>query len=410
MTSFAVAAGFMLVAALAWLLRPLLRRPERETSGGDDTQASNVAVYRGQLAELEAEFNNGALDRTRYEEGKRALMQRLAADVQEDVDDVGESGNASRSSRLLAIVLGIGLPLIAVGFYWRLGNTQALGLGAKDAALQREAAQMTPERIDAMVHKLEDYLQRHPDDGKGWSVLARAYRGLGKTAEAQSAFERAVALAPKDAELLRDFAEFLGVLAQGDLRGRPTELIEQALKLDPENPDTLALAGSAAAHRGDRAAAIKHWEKLLTLLPPEAEVHAAVQQAVSELRKQAVPQPAASKTAASIAVRVSLAPGVAGKVGEKDTLFVFARAAQGPKMPLAVLKAKPSELPHLYVLSDANAMAPEMMLSKFEQIVVGARVSKSGSPVAQSGDLEGASAVVKLGAKQVEIVIDRIVP
>ena len=269
---------------------------------------------------------------------------------------------------------------------------------------------LTQAQIDEMVRKLATYLKSNPNDGKGWSVLARTYRSLGRTPEAQNAFERAIALMPQDAQLKTDFAELLAMLAQGDLRGRASGLIEESLKLDGNNPDTLVLAGSAAAQRGDSATAIKHWEKLLALLPPEAEVRAAVQQGIDDLRKRGA-QPAANKGSVSVSVRVSLAPALAGKVGARDTLFIFARAAKGPKMPLAVVKAKPSELPHEYTLSDANAMAPEMTLSKFEQVVVGARVSKSGSPMAQSGDLEGVSTAIKPGAaNKVDIVIDRVVP
>jgi cytochrome c-type biogenesis protein CcmH len=404
-----IAAGLMLLLALAWLLRPLLR-----TAGGgagNDADASNVAIYRAQLAELDADLANGAIDQARYEDGKRALLQRLALDVRGA--QISEAAAQRSMPRAIAIFLAMAIPLVAGGLYWRLGNTEALALSAKDAALQREAGQMSPERVEAMVHKLEDYLKNNPNDGKGWALMARTYRAMGKLTDAQTAFERAVALAPQDAQLKTDLAEVLGMLAQGDLRGRPAELVEAALKLDANNAATLALAGSVAAQRGDNAAAIKHWEKLLTLLPPEdAELRASLQQRINEIRfegAQAAPtKPGAA--AASVTLSVSLDPALTGKVDAQDTLFVFARAAQGPKMPLAVVKAKPSELPREYTLSDANAMSPELALSKFEQIVVGARVSKAGSPIARSGDLEGVSDVVSAKGAKVKIVIDRVVP
>jgi cytochrome c-type biogenesis protein CcmH len=421
MTSFWIAAGIMLAGALAWLLRPLLRARSRanESGAAGTSDAANIAIYRAQLAELDTERHSGLLDGARYEEAKRALMRRLALDVGAEP---AAARPANARSIAAAVGLALALPLAAIALYLRLGNPAALGLGAQDAALQREAAQVTPEKIDAMVRKLEDFLKHNPDDAKGWSVLARTYRGLGKMSESAQAFERAVALAPSDAQLKIDFAEVLATIAKGDLQGRPAQLAEAAIALDPNNPDALALAGSAAGQRGDNATAIHLWERLLGVLPADAEVRPLLQQRIGELRAQgAAPAlqgsgqssgqtSARANAGASISVKVSLAPALAAKVAASDTLFVFARAAQGPKMPLAVIKAKPSELPHQYTLSDANAMTPEMALSKFDRIVVGARVSKSGTPTPNSGDLEGISPSMKSGASVAEVIIDRVVP
>jgi len=206
--------------------------------------------------------------------------------------------------------------------------------------------------------------------------------------------------------------------------GTPTKLLEKAIKLDPNNLKTLALSGTAAMERGDYAAAVRHWEKLLKMVPsdnPDAQmirdgVHQAKQllaeskggKAALEQINEAAAQPQSSGKE-RISGTVTLSPSLRGQAAPEDTVFVLARAAQGPKMPLAIIRKQVKDLPLQFSLDDSMAMSPEVKMSNFDQIVVVARVSKSGNAMPQLGDLQGMSEPLKPGSKGVKLAIDQAV-
>jgi cytochrome c-type biogenesis protein CcmH len=209
----------------------------------------------------------------------------------------------------------------------------------------------------------------------------------------------------------------------GNLQGEPLRLIEQALQNNPSNLKGLALAGTAAFERKDYAAAIGYWTRARAAAPPEGEFTRSLDQSLADARAAAggslaaaapvTAAPAAAakaQGAASISGRVSLAPALAARVAPGDTLFVFARAAEGPRMPLAILKRSGADLPLNFTLDDSMAMAPELKLSGHANVVVGARLSKSGNAMPQSGDLEGVSAPLAGRSSGIEIVIDSVRP
>lgn len=217
-------------------------------------------------------------------------------------------------------------------------------------------------------------------------------------------------------------------MSQGQkLEGEPMALLQRALKVDPANYKALALMGTAAFDRKDYRGAIRYWEQVVRTAPADSEFTQSLQASLEEARAlaegrtpiAALPSlmPAAPEAAAPAAApgarlsgEVKLAPGLAGKVAPNDTLFIFARAEQGPRMPLAILSLKAGELPARFSLDDSTAMAPGMKLSAFSSVMVVARVSKSGNASVQSGDLEGQVGPLKPGAQNVQVVIDRVVP
>ena len=238
-----------------------------------------------------------------------------------------------------------------------------------------------------------------------------------KFPEANKAYKRAVELNPGNAQIIADHADVLAMLQGQSMVGEPTILFERALVLDPNNLKALALAGSAAFEKKDFAKAVQFWEKASKLAPPGSDFAKGLASSVDEARAasgapkvaaKSAPTPAA--TPASIQGIVSLSPTLKSKVAPDDTVFIFARAAQGPRMPLAILKRKANELPITFTLDDSTAMADELKLSKFELVIVGARVSKSGNAIPQSGDLVGQSASVKAGGGKLALVIDSIQP
>ena len=229
-------------------------------------------------------------------------------------------------------------------------------------------------------------------------------------------------LTPGDAQVMADYADVLGMVQGRTLAGRPTELALQALKIEPKNKKALALLGTAAVDRGDYAVAIDYWQQLAGELERGSDDYAQVQSILAEIRGRAGPMakaaprapaavaqaPAAGAAAKSITGSVSLAFGVSGHVTGSETLFIFARSEGGPRIPLAVLRTSARQLPMQFTLDDSLGMAPGVNLSAAEAVRIEARVSKSGNAMPQPGDLVGSSAVVKPGARDLKIVIDKV--
>ena len=273
-------------------------------------------------------------------------------------------------------------------------------------------------------------LAKEPNDGNGWVLLGRSYIVMQRFGDASKAFEKAVALLPPDASLLADYAGTLAMSTETRMQGKPTRLVEQALKLDPNSQKALYLAGTSEFDQKNFAGAVKHWEKMLSLMPPEAGrkrliIQANVDEAKALLRGDAPPvapiaqTPPASQNAAvnpmaSASARltgnVTLMPSLAAKTSPTDILFIYARAAEGPPMPLAIINRQVKDLPTSFSMDDAMAMMPAMKLSSFPQVRVVARISKSGNAIPQSGDLQGTSPVISNNTRDIKIVIDHVMP
>jgi len=404
-TAFWVIAVLLAVGALAFVLPPLLGR--RWTTPGAANDATNVAVYRDQLREVEADLAAGTLARDQYEDSRRELEARLLDDVRDSVP----RPRAAKPGRMAAIAAGIAIPLVAILLYLAVGNPAAL-------APQADSHGITRQQIEGMVERLAARMKENPDDATGWVMLGRSYAVLDRFPEAVSAYANAVKRSPPDAQLLADYADALAMAQGRRLQGEPARIIVQALKVDPRNVKALALAGTAAFEKHDFKGAIAHWRKILEVVPPDSDMAESIRDSIADAEKLAggavKAQPAPGRAAASapgaVSGTVQLAPALAARVAAADTVFVFARAADGPRMPLAVMRKQARELPAAFTLDDTMAMAPGMKLSDHPRVVVGARISKSGSPTPQPGDLEGLSAPVKVGDTGVTVVINRELP
>jgi len=263
-----------------------------------------------------------------------------------------------------------------------------------------------------MVERLAERLKTDSANVEGWMLLARSYGAFGRFKESADAYSNAVKLRPGDAQLLADYADALGMALGRRLEGEPEKLIARALEIDPRNLKALALAGTAAFERKNYQAAAGYWERMLPLVPPESDDARSIRGNVDEARsleKGAPPVAAAAPKGGALRGEVKLAPAIAAQAAPTDTVFIFARAVQGSPMPLAVLRKQVRELPVQFSLDDSMAMAPGASLSGSPQVIVGARVSKSGSPAAQPGDLQGLSAPVANNASGVTVVIDTVV-
>ena len=420
MTLFVLIAVGMVAIALAAVLIPLLRG----STPGVLREATNVAILRDQLRELDADLYAGTMPRDRYDQAKQELLQR-ALEESKSVEAV--AAKAPQSAAWTAAVLGSTLPIAALLLYLALGNHDAfapLAVQSKPAGEHK----VTRQDIEALAEKLAAKLKDDPANVDGWVMLARTYQALDRNEDSARAFDRAVALLPDNADLLADYADLLATI-DGGFREKSVQLIEQALKADPRHWKALALAGTAAFNRKDYKMAVGYWERMKATVPPTSPLAGSIDASIAEARElgglkataaaPAAPLPAtpaappattAASAGARIAGTVQLAPALAGKVSPTDTVYIFARAVDGPRMPLAILKKQAKDLPVTFALDDSMAMTPSLALSNFPSVIVGARVSKSGSATPQSGDLEGLSSAVKLGATGLAVVIDRTLP
>jgi cytochrome c-type biogenesis protein CcmH len=313
-----------------------------------------------------------------------------------------------------------------VSVYLILGTPQGLD-PSKVSDTQAAPHALTQEQIETMVARLAQRLKANPDDAEGWVMLARTYGALGRFAEAADAYANADARVPPNAQLLADYADSLAMAQGQSLLGKPEELIRRALQADDNNLKALALAGTVEFEKQNFAKAIDYWKRILPLLPADSEMRNSVDSSIKEAedKQGGAPKsstqmaqagqsskekaPAANAAAAAKNARLSgtikLAPALAARAAPEDTVFVLARPAQGSRMPLAAVRVKVKDLPLAFSFDDSMAMNPAAKLSDFSEVVVAARVSKSGNVMPQPGDLEGVSKPVHPGTSGMSVEI-----
>lgn len=274
MTPFLALAALLIVVTAVLLAVPLLRRP-KSADTGSERDAANLAIFRDQLAELEHERSEDSLTAADFEQAKTELQRRLLEEVKPAVP-AGKEAAPSRKMALLVVVL---VPLLGLAGYAHLGTPEAL-----DPARTRPEHRVTAGEIENMVERLAQRLQQNPDDAKGWVMLARSYKMLGRYAESAAAYGKGFAVVENEPALLADYAEMLAI-SSGGFQGKAGELLDKALKLAPADPQVLLLAGAAAGERGDFKTAIAHWEKVLTLVDAGSEEAAALTAAIAQARE-----------------------------------------------------------------------------------------------------------------------------
>jgi len=283
---FWVICALLIVIALAFILPPLLQRSEKAESVSDEERKqANIAVYRDQLSELEADLRNGIVAEEQYAQDRDEIERRLLEDT---ATTRSTKTVAPFNARTTAYLLGFGLPLIAIIFYLKVGEPNLIAnpapVGAPPSAESAAPPERSQEQIEANVAKLAQRLQSNPNDPQGWTMLARSYSSMEKYSDAASAYAKATELNPKDADLLAEYA-FATAMSEGrSLEGKPTEIINRALKVDPENPKVLQLAGSAAFEAKDYKKAVDYWQRVLKKVPPGSEVAEAINSRINEAK------------------------------------------------------------------------------------------------------------------------------
>ena len=373
MMDFWIAASLLLLVALAVLLVPLLRGRKAQTE--EDRTALNVALYQERLAELQAQVSAGVLSAEQAEQAQAQAARELLADT--------EGCEAERTARLgqwLPITAALLVPLLGLGLY--------LHWGASDkVALTRQFAQ-APQSVEEMTTRLEQAVELQPDSAEAWYFLGRAYMAQTRPGDAATAFEKAVNIAGRQPELLGQWAQALYFVADKQWSTQLQTLTDEALKADPQETTSLGLLGIASFEAGRFNDAVLFWRRLVAQLPADdpsrAPLEGGIARALEQMASagQSLPaEPAATAVAASasLKVRVSLAPALKDKVLPGDSVFIFAKASEGPPMPLAVKRLTVADLPAEVSLSDSDAMMPQLKLSNFPQVQLQARISRAGN-------------------------------
>jgi cytochrome c-type biogenesis protein CcmH len=399
MTVFLLLAATMLAIVTLVLLLPLLRR--HNPAAAASAEAVNIGIYRDQLRELEEDLAAGTIDRSRYDEARAEIERRLLDDTRSDA----APASPPKYAMTTAVALAVLVPVAAGGIYLAVGSPEALSPQSAESAHG-----VTPQQVEQMIARLSERLKEQPENAEGWAMLGRSYAALDRFGEAATAYAEAVKRLPDDPQLLVDYADVLARSRGRNLLGEPEGLISRALALDPANGKALALAGTVAFQKKQYPAAVAHWQKLVAMLPPGSEMVTAIQDSIAEARSLAggaKPRPGpAAATAARVTGTVRLSDALKSRAAPGDTVFIFARAANGSPAPLAILRRQVSDLPAEFVLDDTLAMAPGLNLSSVSEVIVGARISKSGTASRRPGDLEGFSSTVKTGATGLVVVID----
>ena len=426
MNLFIVFATGLVVLALVLLLPPLLRRTG--SAGALDRDAYNVAIARDRLGELKAEHEAGRLSLSEFDHAQAELERSLAADLAGDSADAREPGGAAADSGGMAVaaLVAAAIAIGSAGLYLHLGAPGGIGVSGPgepvpaiaDAGRTRplgpDGKPLPP--VEEMVENLARKMEAEPDNADGWTLLGRSYAMLNRWTEAAEAWRRAHELVPEEPDVLLGYAESLGMAQGGELTGNPEALIDQALASNPEHPKGLWFGGLAAYERQDWNKAARRFRALWPMVRTESETADRLKDMIVEVERkggiQGEPLESAgvpTVAAAGIEVEVRLDPELKAQVGPEDAVFVFARALQGPPMPLAAVRAQVKDLPLRVHLDDESAMMPQMKLSNFEQVLVGARISKAGTAIAQSGDLFGEVSPVRAG-ERVVVTMDRRKP
>lgn len=287
-----VCAVFIAIA-LAFILPPLLQRSNTEENVNRGLKEANVAVYRDQLSELEADLQNGLVSHEQYEQDRDEIERRLLEDVAAANDISSPGRKPVAESRVAVYAVALGVPILATALYMRIGNPNGTptrptvsAASQTEPAAPGNAGEFSAERIEANVASLAKRLEQNPNDTQGWIMLARSYSSLEKYPEAGAAYAKATALRPDDADLWADYAFALAMQNGRRLQGQPVELIKKALKIDSENPKALELAGSAAFEAGDYKEALTYWQKLLLKTPPQSELGLALSERINEAKKR----------------------------------------------------------------------------------------------------------------------------
>ncbi|MCH6565659.1 MAG: c-type cytochrome biogenesis protein CcmI [Proteobacteria bacterium] len=379
---FWIAAIGLLLLALLILLPPILR--VQVTDQADDRQKQNIDIARDKKNDLDSQLAQGELNQEEYDNTLLDLQTALALDLENiEASDPGQQG------RWVVWLLAVAIPILSFGLYFQLGEygvikNPALAQVPVDTRAQNQLTDLSVEEIEELI---KQRLRNNPEDAEGWFVLGKTYMARQKFDKAITAYQRTYDLVGEEPGVMFSLADALAMQNDGAMQGEPEQLVRRGLEISPQDPTGLWLAGLAAEQRQDYKGAHASWSQLMPLIQNDPESSTEVRELI-QILEQRDPQLSASVAVVRILnLSISLAENLRHLAAPGDSVFVYAKAMDGPPMPLAVKRLTVQDLPADVILSDSDAMIQTMKLSSFARVIVGARVSISGNPVAQPGDL-----------------------
>jgi len=413
---WAVVAVFIIIT-FAFLLPPLFRTQDTSevVALGDLT----VSVYQDQFDELDNDLKNQIISQEQYDLAKIDLEKNLLDDMEKagQPDDLLKTptSTSSLSNKIAAGLIIVAMPIASVVLYnaWG-GGAAALDPDSVPLEVQNDQHE---DDIEGMLNTLIVRLEEDPSDGEGWYMLGRTYQFLKRYPEAVVAFERSLPLGGnQSADLLANYADSIAMASNRVLTDKAIAALEQALEVDPEHVKSLWLLGTSAYQEQRYPKALEYWERLMLVLPAGSEEANTISANIGEVRSLMGLPPVASVEAPEpvsdvrIQGTVSLADEIAAKASPDDTVFVFARAASGSRMPLAIVRKQVKDIPFDFTLDDSMAMSAATKLSSVSQVIVSVRVSKTGNAMPQPGDLEGMSDVLDvMHSEPLNLLVDRVI-
>ena len=445
----------MLLLAIGLLVYPILRVRQSSSIAYKD---SNLNINDEKIKELDLDLAEGRIDQPSYKAAREELDRELLIDIPAESRETAALHYAGAAKRhpALALMITIFVPALVLLLYLELGmyaaNDEAFVASQKQSRQPASAgvsANQSPS-IEELTKKLEARIEQSGGTVQDWTMLARAHKYLGQYGLAEKSFAVALQQDENNAQLMLELAEMMALSNGRQFTAQSRELVLKAYALEPNNANTLWFAGVAEYQSGNYRQAIDRLVALLPIASGEENVVKSATAMISDSRQKLIaageemPElevllgattmteaapvvrpaaatlasvaPVASATAAtssttSLSVSVNVSDEVRNKFNANDVIFVYAKAKQGPRMPLAAQRMTLAELPATVLLDDSMAMAEGMNLSAFEQLVISARVSKSGSAIAQSGDYIGSTDFKNQKTQaSINIVIDTAVP
>lgn len=386
----------LIVLAVFFLLSPVMMNRSLQRSSRSGV---NIEFFKSRLSELESDRAREILDDDEFEQLKIELERRLL--------DEADSGHTAPSAHVktsfkTAIMLALLIPIVAVVVYQQTGAKADWDIAQtlKNMRLKTADGEAAETDVKQLIRQVEERLEQRPDNGSYLMLLANQQMGLRNYPAAAAAYQRLRTIYPDDASVLAQYAQAMYLSSDRTLTTKVTDMAELALRQDPQQPTVLSMLGMAHFEQGDYQRAIDYWQRLLPSLGPVSPnrkiIMAGIEQAKSRLGSSdtsSIDRPDVIKNA-SIQLSVSIDEGI---IASSDSVvFVFARSASGPRMPLAVAKLTVADLPVILTLDDSMAMAPGLNLSSQKEIEVVARIAKNGIANPGPGDIEGRVGPIKL--------------
>jgi len=435
MVTFWLLAILLFVLAIAFIIYPYItehflskKNHQDQTENTIDQRQVNIDIAKEQIQTLEADFSTGEISQEEYDSLKYELESSLIDDISVQDTPLDQPEVINTNHKLIIALVVIFVPLCSVLFYHQLGSPGFIDGSALQSAKNSQHGNSKQPSVEDMVNMLINKLKENPGDEKGWFLLARTFMALKKYDEAYKTYENLLKLTGEDPDVLVSMADAAAMSKGGTITGEPEKLIRRALKVAPDNITGLWLIGIAEKEQGNNAQALKYWTKLYPLVEEKEAMETVAKMIESVGGKVAKPESehnhdnsVSSETMANIAaeihasknainVSISLSEEMKNQVNDNDIVFIYAKAQQGPPMPLAAHKKRVSELPITVTLDDSMAMMPTMKISSFKHVKVGARISTTGQTGKQAGDLMSDEMNVDLSKIQpVSLTIDKVV-